>query len=422
IKKYRLRAEGERLGADLVFGVGARDGSPPLPNVESIAADHALDRLHLAGDEGGDFNRVFRLDVTYAGIAYGDPQFEFDQEGINLYDLGGKRGYLLVSDQHTDGTPNEFELFDRATLAPLGNFTSPPGGSIVTTNTDGPYLEQRPIAGFPDGAFYAVNDDVNAHAYDWTDIAQAKGLEVAALDRPFSGRAAASGSPGPARRALWFHDGSWWGALPRGPSLTVSRLEDGTFAAMDAYGTANPAVAWARGGDLALLSLGSRALFVRFEYRPELRRYVPLTEGFELPARGSLADLLVEEAADGSPVRGWIAWVEGGEARVTWSGASLVGWDLNGAALGEASSAVPRLARAGAATALAWAGPGGVLVRLHADGDPPAVWAPAEAVTSSAASSPAALRPPTPARPAARTRRRTRSAARRAAGRGEGGP
>src|SRR5262249_47873634 len=152
-------------------------------------------------------------------------------------DTGNARGYLIVSDQHTDGTPNQFEMFDRATLASLGNFESPAGGTLVTQNTDGAYLEQRPLPGFPDGIFCAVNNDHNCHSYDWTDIAEAMGLEIVPLDRSFEGREGeSSGVVAPSRSALWFHDGSWWAALTLADSLSIARLEDGTFARQASLG------------------------------------------------------------------------------------------------------------------------------------------------------------------------------------------
>src|SRR5687767_3855658 len=92
IKKYKLRPDDAGIGADLLFGVGSSAGTPPLPNVESVLADLAHDRLHVCGDEGGRQNFIFRLDGSYTGVTYGDPQFEFNQEGINLYDTGGGDG------------------------------------------------------------------------------------------------------------------------------------------------------------------------------------------------------------------------------------------------------------------------------------------------------------------------------------------
>ncbi len=392
IKKYRLRPEGARLGADLLFGVGSSVGPPPLPNVESIAADFMNDRLHVCGDEGGRLNRIFRLDGTYTGIEYGDPQFEFDQEGINIYDTGGGRGFLLVSDQHTDGTPNEFEIFDRVSLASRGNFRSAPG-PIVTTNTDGDYLEQRPLAGFPNGGFFAVNDDRNVHAYDWTDIAEAMGLQIVALDRPFAVDPAPGGAPsGPSRKNLWFEDGSYWGIFPRDGALAIHRLEDGTFALQDRFGAAAPASVWAGGGQLAVLAVDADPHLWLFDYRPDLRRYQPAGK-VAIPGlfEGALADLEVEADPQGRPVRGWIVLGGGGQVRLTFSEgpeeAPLSVWDPQSELLAASIEVQPRLARIEGAMASLWTDFDGVRLRLHIDGDPPRLWSPNEDVFGESASS-----------------------------------
>jgi 3-phytase len=390
IKKYRLRPEGNGLGADLIFGVGSSAGPPPLLNVESIAADLFNDRLHVCGDEGGRFNRIFRLDGTYTGVDYGDPQFEFDQEGINIYDTGNGRGYLLVSDQYTDGTPNQFEVFDRVSLASLGNFLSAPG-PIITRNTDGDYLEQRPLAGFPNGGFFAVNDDRNTHAYDWTDIAEAMGLQIVALDRSFGVDPAppAASPAGPGRRALWFEDGSYWGIFPRDGQLSIHRLEDGTFAPQESFGVAAPASVWAGGGRLAVLAAGTEPRLFCYEYFPELRRYLELEDTvIPGPAGNGLLELEVEADPSGGPFRGWIAWSAAGKVQVTWSESPMLGsWNPQGVELGDSSDVLPRLSRLDGAVAVLFTGPEGVCLRVHADADLPQSWSPAEVVDGRLASS-----------------------------------
>jgi 3-phytase len=185
VKKYRLVEAGERLGAELVAQFGEESGAGALDIVESVLADPAHDRLHVCGDEGGDDIHIFNLAGEYAGVTYGEPCFEFDPEGIVLWDTGEGQGYIVISDQYTNGEPNEFEVFDRATLEHLGHFESPGDGQLVTTNTDGIFLLQHPLPGFPDGAFFAVNDDANVHAYDWMEVALAMGLEIGTPDRRF---------------------------------------------------------------------------------------------------------------------------------------------------------------------------------------------------------------------------------------------
>lgn len=391
LKKYRMRPAGDLLGADLVLAAGEEDGEPSLHNVESIVADRALNRLHVCGDEGGDQNRLFTLDGTYTGIDYGDPQFEADQEGINLYLTGETSGYLVVSDQLQSGSPNEFEIFDRQTLASRGYFASPSTGALVTRNTDGAFLEQRPLPGFPDGAFYAVNDDRNVHAFDWTDVAEALGLELAPLDRPFGGTAVRAG-PSASRAALWFHDGSWWGALEDGDGLVAARLQSGTFVVLSPLEGTAPALARATADNVLVLSAGGTPQVQLLEYRPALREYgagsppVALSE-----VQGTLVDMAVEERMDGGPRKGWILWVSDGTARVTWSGTSPGGvadfstWGLDGSvSLGAAANVAPRLLHVPEwqSTVALWADTEDVVLRAHSDGDIPESWQPGESVVS----------------------------------------
>ena len=380
VKKYRLLDLGDRIGGTLELVFGQSSGTGSLANVESILVDPFHRRLHICGDEGGDFNRIYDLDGNYTGTTYGDPQFERDPEGINLYDLGGGRGYIVISDQYTTAA-NEFEVFDRATIAPLGNFKSRPGG-LITSNTDGAYLEQRPLPGFPNGAFYPVNDDENVHIYDWTDIAQAMNLEIAALDRPFP--AAAQGASTPARSALWFHDGSWWAIVPQASGQAIARLEDGTFAVQTQLGGDRGAAASvaADGDGLAvLLSTGEAdAELHRFAYEPSGRRYTTVGEPTAISGTaGGIADF----ERDGTG-RGWIALSALGEARMRWSAAADLSVGEGAAVLGPSNEAAPRLVRLDGAVGALWASPAGVAFRFHRDADPPGDWSALETVASAA--------------------------------------
>ncbi len=392
IKKYRLRPDGNRLGADFLFGFGSSGGEPNLSNVESIGADYSNNRLHVCGDEGGDRIYVFRLDGNYTDIDYGEPEFQNDQEGINIYDTGEGQGYLVVSDQFTNGSRNEFEVFNRVSLASLGYFKSKSGDPIRTENTDGAYLEQRPIPGLPNGAFYAVNDDKNVHVYDWTDIAQAMNLDIVALDRPFPGAPPGTGvasgvisGDAPSRKALWFHDGSWWGTLVKGESLTISRLEDGTFLPIEEIDVGAPASVWEEGDDLALLVANNTPKLHSFEYQASLRRYSRKGEAVDLDAvEGPLADFIVEVGPH-DPLRGWIAWVAEGEVHLLWSlpgngASSLEKWDAEGIVLGDSLEVLPQLVLLSGATGLLWADPGGTAFRVHLHEDPPETWTAREVV------------------------------------------
>ncbi|MFP6738424.1 MAG: hypothetical protein VCD34_06750, partial [Planctomycetota bacterium] len=112
IKTYRLVENGEELGAELVSSFGDEEGKDALNVVESVLVDTAQGRIHVCGDEwrtagvGIPGVRVFHLAGVYTGVTYGEPQFQFDVEGIVLYETGPDDGYIIISDQYNDGEPN----------------------------------------------------------------------------------------------------------------------------------------------------------------------------------------------------------------------------------------------------------------------------------------------------------------------------
>ena len=61
-----------------------------------------------------------------------------------------------------------FHVFDRLSLEHLGAFTGQ-----RTANTDGVWLDQTVDKRFPEGVFYAVDDDKAVAAFDWQAIAHA---------------------------------------------------------------------------------------------------------------------------------------------------------------------------------------------------------------------------------------------------------
>ena len=373
IKKYRLLEEEEGYGAELLRAFGVTSGPGLLyGGVESILADPAYDRLHVCGDEapGRPEVIIYDLDGDYTGINYGDPQFEFEQEGIALYETARDQGYLIIADQYEPSQPAEYEVFDRATLASLGHFQSPPLAPLVTQLTDGVYLCQMPLPGLPNGAFYASDNDINVNAYDWTDIAEAMGLEIVALDRPsFPGEGPGSST----ERALWYEDGSWWAVLAAAGAFGIHRLEDGTFVHQQRVDSGSPErVAVARcGEELLVLASGTNPRLYQFVYEPRVRRHRSLGDPLDLAAVAS-RDFSLACDSEG---RAWVASVEAGELRILASAAGDRSvWPPEGVALGTASPVAPELIPLGGRLAVLWAEGGELLASLHAVGDPPGAW------------------------------------------------
>jgi myo-inositol-hexaphosphate 3-phosphohydrolase len=378
IKKYRLLEEEDGYGAELLRAFGVTAGPGLLyGGVESILADPAYDRLHVCGDEAPGRPEVIVYDLggNYTGVNYGDPQFEYEQEGIALYETGRDQGYMIIADQYEPSQPAEYEVFDRATLASLGHFENPPSSPLVTQLTDGVYLCQMPLPGLPNGAFYASDNDINVNAYDWTDIAEAMGLEIVALDRPsfLSEGPGVGPDPASAERALWYEDGSWWAVLAATGAVGIYRLEDGTFAHQQRVDSGSPErVAVARcGEELLVLTSGTAPGLYRFVYEARTRWHRSLGAPLVLAGVASREFAL---ACDGEG-RAWVASVEAGELRILASAAGDPDvWPPEAAALGAASPVAPELVPLGGGLAVLWAEGGGLLARLHADGDPPGVW------------------------------------------------
>ena len=376
IKTYRLVEEGEALGAELVSSFGDEVGEDALNIVESVLVDTAHGRIHVCGDEwrtageGIPAVRVFDLTGEYTGITYGEPQFQFDVEGIVLYETGPEDGYIIISDQYNDGEPNEYEVYDRATLKHLGYFESPPDGELVTRNTDGIYLEQRPLPGFPNGAFYAINDDMNLHVYDWTDIAEAMSLEIKALDRPFTLEGIQRmNSP---RRSLWYEDSSWWGLFTTISGLEVRRLEDGTFTPRGVIDpeVRSPAIAAAKTpGGIIALAAGDSAYAWRLDYQPSTRSY-QAAERTELDLGGSLkAGLGIDP--DGNA---WVAWSDGRWLLVNGGPVDdFSAWPEQGRRL-EPTEITPQLTHLGTRTVLLAADGLSAFACFHTDGASARSW------------------------------------------------
>jgi 3-phytase len=150
---------------------GATSGEGVLRIVESLWGDPDYDRLLVAEEDpdGGRVIKIYSLDGRFTGPVIGDGIFRTQPEGIALFECADGSGYWITTDQ--DRGRNVFHLFDRRTLSHLGGFAG-----AVTQNTDGIWLNQSPLPGFPAGAFFAVHDDQAVAAFDWRDVAAAVGV------------------------------------------------------------------------------------------------------------------------------------------------------------------------------------------------------------------------------------------------------
>jgi 3-phytase len=175
-RRYQLGQSNGRWQATLVQTFGETSPEGAVRIAESVWADPANDRLMLAEEDvpTGTRMREYRLsDGRYAGRDVGAGLFQAQVEGIALMTCADGSGYWIVSDQFKDRTL--FQVFDRRTLASVGAFAG-----AVTANTDGIWLEQRGDARFPQGVFYALQDDQAVAAFDMRDVGKALGLTLCA--------------------------------------------------------------------------------------------------------------------------------------------------------------------------------------------------------------------------------------------------
>ncbi|KRA54973.1 phytase [Pseudoxanthomonas sp. Root65] len=170
-KRYHLqRAEGGWKATSAgTFGDTGEAGAIRI--AESVFGDAANDRLLLAEEDVavGTRLREYGLDGTYRGRDIGADLFKAQAEGMALAQCAGGSGYWIATDQFKDRSV--FHVFDRLTLDYKGAFAG-----NRTANTDGVWLDQSADARFPQGAFYAVDDDQAVAAFDWRDIAKALSL------------------------------------------------------------------------------------------------------------------------------------------------------------------------------------------------------------------------------------------------------
>lgn len=173
VHRYELEAIGATADADHDAAFGATEGPGRLFVVESIHGDPVHNRLlvaeELEDDAHGRQVKVYDLDGNFAGQTFGQGIFQFQVEGIALYQTSPTAGYWIITDQGK--IQNFFHVFDRESFAHLGTFSGE-----RTLNTDGVWLSQTPMPRFPRGAFYACDNDKAISAFDLAEILQSLNL------------------------------------------------------------------------------------------------------------------------------------------------------------------------------------------------------------------------------------------------------
>ena len=156
-----------------------------IKEIESIAVDDQLGYVYYSDEQYGIRKYLADPDAPDAdnelGIIYTLDYLD-DNEGISIYCIDDKTGYILVSDQ----SANRFRIYPReGTLAeidiedPEDNVPARPHlhklikiVDVSTNNSDGSDITSVALGNkFPSGLFVAMSDDKTFQLYHWSDIA-----------------------------------------------------------------------------------------------------------------------------------------------------------------------------------------------------------------------------------------------------------
>lgn len=168
IKQFRFTVGEDGVSARHERSFGATEGDGVLHKVESLFGDPETGRLLVADEDAVDI-KLYDFGGRFEGTVLGAEIFEYEPEGIALYACADGSGYWFTTDQDT--RINRFHVFKREALDYVGSFGGP-----VTRNTDGVWLTQTAMPGFPAGTFYAVHDDGNVAAFDLSRVFDALSL------------------------------------------------------------------------------------------------------------------------------------------------------------------------------------------------------------------------------------------------------
>ncbi len=148
--------------------------------IESIAVDDKLGYVYFSDEQFGIRKYFADPEVKDAnkelGIIY-TTDFLEDNEGISIYEVDDKTGYILVSDQKA----NRFRIYTRegTPADPEEELAANPHNhklvkvvNVMTNNSDGSEVVNIKLNDkFPGGLFVAMSDNKTFQFYSWADIA-----------------------------------------------------------------------------------------------------------------------------------------------------------------------------------------------------------------------------------------------------------
>lgn len=165
--QYEVIGDKGQIRLELVRKFGQYSG---LKEIEAIAVDAELGFIYYS-DEGVGV-RKYHAEPEKGNeelALFATEGFTDDHEGISIYKVDDKTGYILVSDQQA----NLFHVFPRE-----GSPTNPHEHTLIakipvsTTESDGSEVTSIALGpDFPKGLFVAMADDKTFQIYRWEDLA-----------------------------------------------------------------------------------------------------------------------------------------------------------------------------------------------------------------------------------------------------------
>jgi 3-phytase len=168
--QYRLGDDGSgHVTMTLVRQFGRYSGKK---EIEAIAIDAELGYIYYSDETFGVRKYPADPDAADAGkelAVFGTSGFASDHEGISIYKLNDRSGYILVSDQQANqfriykregepGRPHEHTLVKTVPVSAIES-----DGSEITSLALGPK--------FPHGLFVAMSNGRVFHYYSWDQVA-----------------------------------------------------------------------------------------------------------------------------------------------------------------------------------------------------------------------------------------------------------
>lgn len=175
--QYKLEDDGSGIIAGtLVRSFGVFSG---LKEIESIAVDDELGFIYYSDEIFGI--RKYHADPDHPDTdmelaLFGTDDFFGDMEGISIYYLEDRTGYIIISDQQANALniyPREGSERDSHTHVLLKRI------NVQSERSDGNEVTHAQISSiYPGGLFVAMSDDRTFHYYSWQQFATAPGQEL----------------------------------------------------------------------------------------------------------------------------------------------------------------------------------------------------------------------------------------------------